>query len=150
MPEQDNRRVTEEALAALNAHDIDRYLKHLDDSYVWESDSFPAPVRGREGARQVLAAYFAAFPDVRWETEQVIASGDYVVVCSRMTGTHKGEFRGPGALGIPPTNKQFKSRSCDVTEVRNGRAVRTINYSDRLAALQQLGALPFGKTAATG
>jgi predicted ester cyclase len=148
--EQDNRRIIEEALAAANAHDIGRYLKHLDDSHIWENDAFPAPLRGREEARRALTAYFAAFPDVRWETEQVIASGDYVVVCSRMTGTHKGEFRGPGALGIPPTNKQFSSHSCTVTEVRNGRAVKTITYADRLATLQQLGALPLGKTAATG
>ncbi len=66
MPEQENRRITEEALAAINAHDPDRYLEYLDDSYVWENDVFPEPVQGREAARQVLAAYFAAIPDVNF------------------------------------------------------------------------------------
>lgn len=150
MPEQDNRRITEEALAAINAHDPDGYLKYLDDSYVWENDAFPAPIRGREGARQVVAAYFAAIPDVRFEIEQVITSGDHVVVCSRMTGTHKAEFRGPGSLGLPPTNKQFSIRSCSVTKMKDGRAVKTATYTDRLAMLQQLGALPIAKSAAKG
>ena len=150
MSEQDNRRITEESLEAINAHDPDRYLKYLDDSYIWENDAFPAPIRGPEGARQVLAAYFAAIPDVRFEIEQVITSGDHVVVCSRMTGTHKGEFRGPGALGLPPTNQQFSIHSCSVTEMRKGRAVKTITYGDRLAMLQQLGVLPLVKSAVTG
>ncbi len=150
MSEQDNRRIIEEAFAALNAHNLDRYVKHLDDSHVWENEAFPAPVHGREGARQAVAMYFAAYPDLRFEIEQIITSGDYVVVRSRATGTHKGEFRGPGALGIPPTNRQFSSRGCTVIEIRNGRTVKTVTYADRLTVFQQLGLVSFGKTAAAG
>lgn len=141
MSETDNRRMTEEAFAALNAHDADRYVKNLDDSYVLESDAFPAPVRGREGAKQVVAAYFKAFPDFHCEAEQVITSGDHVVVRWRVSGTHKGEYN-----GISPTNRQISARGCTVIEIRNGRVVKSAMYSDQLALLQQLG-VSVGKAA---
>ena len=148
MSEQDNLKIMKEALAAINAHDPDRYVSYLDESHIWENEAFPAPVHGREGAKQLLRMYFEAFPDLRFETEQIITSGDHVVHCWRSTGTHKAQFRGPGALEIPPTNKQFSSRGCTVSEIKNGRVVRSVVYSDTLAALRQLGALPLGKLAA--
>jgi steroid delta-isomerase-like uncharacterized protein len=148
MSEQDNLRITKETLAAINAGEIDRYLSYLDESHVWENDAFPAPIQGREGARQILGMYLEAFPDLRFEAERIITSGDYVVTCWRMTGTHKAQFRGPGALNIPPTNKQIGSRGCTVAEIKNGQVMRSVVYSDRLATLQQLGVLPVGKPVA--
>jgi steroid delta-isomerase-like uncharacterized protein len=143
MSETDNRRIVEEMYAALNTHDPDRYVKNLDDSYVLESDAFPTPVRGREGAKQATAMYFKAFPDIHFETERIIASGDYVVACWHVTGTHKGEFN-----GISPTNRQVSSRGCTVSEIRNGRVIKSSIYSDQLAPLRQLG-VSVGKVAGT-
>ncbi len=54
MPELDNQRLAEEQFKALNAHDVERYVKTHADSYIWESDAFPTPVRGTEGVRQPL------------------------------------------------------------------------------------------------
>jgi steroid delta-isomerase-like uncharacterized protein len=148
MSEQDNLKLTRESIAAINAGDLDRFLSYLDESHVWENEAFPSPVQGREGARRILGMYFEAFPDLRFEIERVITSGDQVVTCWRMTGTHKAQFRGPGALDIPATNKQISSRGCTVADVKNGRVVRSVDYSDRLAVLRQLGVLPVGKPAA--
>jgi steroid delta-isomerase-like uncharacterized protein len=140
MSEMENRRIVEDAIAALNAHDLDRYLKHHSDSYVWEFDAFPTPVRGLEAARQAIAAYFKSFPDLHFEIDQIIASGDYIVGRWRVTGTHKGEFN-----GIAATNKQVSNRGCTVSEIKNGQIIRSATYSDQLALLQQLGAV--GKAA---
>ena len=52
------------------------------------------PVRGLEAVRQVVAGYFKAFPDMHFEIDQIIASGDYVVGRWRCTATHRGEFNG--------------------------------------------------------
>jgi len=134
MSERDNQRLTEDQFAALNAHDLDRYVKNYADSYSWESDAFPTPVRGPEGVRQAMAVYFKAFPDLHFEVDQIIASGDYVVARWRATGTHRGEFN-----GIAPTNKLVSARGCTVSEIRNGRFAKSATYSDQLALLQQLG-----------
>lgn len=141
MSETDNLRMVEETIAALNVHDLDRYVKNLDDSYVSESDASPAPVRGREGTKQFLAVYLKAFPDLHFEAEQFIASGNYVVLRWHATGTHKGEFN-----GIPPTNRQVSSRGCTVTEIRSDRIAKSSIYSDQLALLRQLG-VAVGKAA---
>ena len=140
MSEMDNRRVVEESISALNAHDLDRYLKYHANSFVWEFDAFPAPVRGLEGVKQAIAAYFKAFPDLHFEIDQIIASGDYVVTRWRVAGTHKGEFN-----GIAPTNRKVSGRGCTVSEIKNGQFVKSATYSDQLALLQQLGAV--GKAA---
>jgi len=134
MPELDNQRLAEEQFKALNAHDVERYVKTHADSYIWESDAFPTPVRGTEGVRQAIAMYFKAFPDLHFEVEQIITSGDYVVGRWRATGTHKGEFN-----GIEPTNRSVNARGCTVSEIKNGRFVKSATYSDQLALLQQLG-----------
>ncbi len=39
MVEQDNIRLAKEAIDAINAHDIERYLTYVDDSYVGESET---------------------------------------------------------------------------------------------------------------
>lgn len=134
MSEQENRRLIEEQLAAINAHDLDRYVKGFADSYVGESDAFPTPTRGPEGVRQTAGVYLRAFPDLHLDAEEIIASGDHVIVRWRASGTHKGEYN-----GIQPTNKKVNARGCTVNEVKNGRVVRSAIYSDQLAVLGQLG-----------
>jgi steroid delta-isomerase-like uncharacterized protein len=143
--EKENLRLAEEAVAALNAHDIDRYVQLLDDSYVGESEMEPEPVRGRAGARQRLERIFGTFPDLRIEPEQTLASGDFVVGRGRLTGTHKGSF-----AGIAPTNKSVSWSTCNVVEVRNGKVIRSRLYADNASLLQQLGALSLPRPAAAG
>ena len=144
MSEADNRRLIEEAYATLNRHDLDAHLKLLDESCVWESDAFPTPVKGREATRQTFNEYFLAFPDMRVEIEQILASGDHMVVRWTVTGTHKGEFK-----GIAPTNKKIAIHGCNVHEIKNGRFVKSFGYFDRLAMREQLGVTaPVAKAAA--
>ena len=142
MSEQDNRRLVEEQFAALNAHDLDRYVKTYADSYVAETDASPNPIRGAEGMKQFMAGYLRAFPDLHLDIEQIITSGDHVVARWRATGTHKGEFN-----GISPTNRKVNARGCTVGEIKNGRVLRSAIYSDQLALLAQLGVFAKGARA---
>jgi predicted ester cyclase len=87
--------------------------------------------------------YFKAFPDLYFEVEQIIASGDHVVSRWGATGTHKGEFD-----GIPPTNRQVSSRGCTVSEVRVSRIVKSSMYFEQLSLLRQLG-VAAGKAASS-
>jgi steroid delta-isomerase-like uncharacterized protein len=135
MSEADNVRLMEEAFSAMNARDLDRYVSNHDDSYVWESDAFPGPVRGPQEVKKTLGMYFKAFPDLHFEPQQIIASGNYVVVRWEATGTHKGDFN-----GIAPTNKRITSHGCTTSEVRNGRFIKATTYADQLTLLRQLGA----------
>jgi steroid delta-isomerase-like uncharacterized protein len=143
MSEKENVQFAEQQIAALNAHDLGGYLSRIDDSYVGQSETAPGPIRGREGVRQNLEMLFRAFPDLRVEIEQIIASADSVVVRVRMTGTHKGSF-----AGIAPTNKSVVNYICNVVEVRNGKAIQSRIYADNATLFQQLGVFSLPKATA--
>src|ERR1700730_107287 len=145
MADKDNIQFAEQAIAAINARDNDRYLKQIDESYVGESEIAPGPIRGPQGVRQMLEMQLKAFPDLRIDIEQVLASGDHVVVRARITGTHKGNF-----AGIAPTNKSVSWPACNIVEVRNGKAVRSKIYADNATLLEQLGVLSIPRAKAAG
>jgi len=140
MAEKDNVQLAQKTIAAINDKNIDAYLQLLDNSYVMETEMAPAPLRGHDAVRQMLQSYFNGIPDLKFELEQVIASGDHVVTRTHVTGTHKGTF-----LGVPATNKKIDVRSCSVTEVRNGKAVHTTVYSQTAKLLEQIGVLALPK-----
>lgn len=145
MAEQDNIRLAELQIAALNARDLDTYTSRIDDAYEGKSDTAPGPIRGRAGSRQYIETILAGFPDCHIEIEQVIASGDTVVVRFRTTGTHQGVF-----AGIAPTHKHMDVEACNVLEMRNGKTVKGRLYMDTATLFRQLGvlSLPKANTAA--
>jgi steroid delta-isomerase-like uncharacterized protein len=145
MAEKDNIEYAKQQIAALNARDIDGYLSRIDESYVGYSETRPEPIRGVEGVRQYIQSLLIAFPDLKIETEQVIASGDTVVTRMRATGTHKG-----GYVGIAPTNKSIVIEACSILEVKNGKTIRSRMYADNVKLLQQLGVLSLPKATAAG
>jgi len=145
MSEQENIEISKKQVAAFNARNLDEYLGRIDESYVGESEGPLSPIRGREGVRKNLEMIFAAFPDVRNEIEQILASGDFVVSRAVITGTHKGNFN-----GIPATNKPVKLHICSIVELRNGKAIRGRLYADNATLYQQIGVLSLPKAAAAG
>ena len=90
MAGQDNVRIVRESWDAWNAHNIEGVLKILDEKHVWETDTLPAPVVGRDGYRQAMQMYITAFPDLHFTIDQLLSSGDYVVSRYTATGTHNG------------------------------------------------------------
>jgi ketosteroid isomerase-like protein len=57
MPGQDHLHIVREVFAAWNAHDLDAFIKRLDTKVTWESDAFPGPFTGHDGARQFLRQF---------------------------------------------------------------------------------------------
>jgi steroid delta-isomerase-like uncharacterized protein len=134
MSEQENIQRVHDRVALLNARDFSSYVAPLDDSFVGESGSVPGGLRGPESVQQQLLMMMVAFPDLHIEVEQVIASGDFVVSCVKLTGTHKGPY-----AGIPATNKTVSWGVCTVSEVRNGKTVRSRLYGDNGSLFRQIG-----------
>ena len=137
MAEQDNVHTVREVFDAWNAHDPDRLAKLVDQSYVAESDTIPAPVKGPDGLREFMKVYITGFPDLRLEVDQILTSGDFVVTRWTATGTHRGVL-----MGIPPTNRKSVTHGCTVGQFRNGKAIHDWIYWDVANMLQQLGVMP--------
>jgi len=143
MSEKENAQLAQQAIAAFNDRNLDAYLALLDDSYEMQTEIASAPLHGKQAVRQMLESYLSGIPDMRIEIEQIITSGDYVVVRTHMTGTHKGTF-----LGIPATNKRIDSHACNVIQLRNGKAVKGRLYADNATLFQQIGFLTIPKAMA--
>jgi predicted ester cyclase len=88
----------------------------------------------RDGLKAVLAYYFAAFPHLRYDVEEVVAEGDSFVVQGTMSGTQHGEYDGQ-----PPSGRHVEVDEVDVFLVRDGfiRGYRIV--WDELGFRRQLG-----------
>lgn len=129
--------IARESIKAWNAHDPDGVARLVSNDFVSESDTLPAALRGQDAVRQVVQMYLRAFPDLHFEIEQILSSGDHVTLRWRATGTHRGEL-----MGIPATNRAADTHGCTVEEVRDGKIVREWVYWDTGNLLRQLGVLP--------
>ncbi|HET9476157.1 MAG TPA: ester cyclase [Dehalococcoidia bacterium] len=137
MTEDRNMTVVRDLNRAENAHDLDGIFALMHEDVVWESNVLPTPVVGREADRQINEALFRAFPDYHREIEQLIASGDYVVMRWRMTGTHRGEWN-----AVPATNRPIDVHGCTVFEIRDGKEAHAWLYMDSDTFMRQLGVSP--------
>lgn len=81
----------------------------------------------------------AAFPDMQFTVEDMIAEGDKVVTRYYLTGTHQGEF-----MGIPATGKPVKIDAIWIHRLDGGRIVEGRNWGqfDALGMMQQMGVFP--------
>ena len=138
MAGQDNLHIAREIFAAWNAHDVEGFVKRIDTKTTWESDVFPAPFSGHEGARQFFKVYLTAFPDLHLDIQQMLAAGDsHVVVRWRSSGTHLGK------LGdIPASGRKASNHGCTVMEVKNSKVGHAWVYFDNAHLLRQIGVLP--------
>ena len=139
MAGQDNLHIAREIFAAWNAHDLEGFLKRLDTKTIWESDAFPTPFSGHDGARQFFKVYLTAFPDLHLDIQQLLTTGDsYVVVRWRFRGTHH-----LGPLGdIAATGRKVMNHGCTVMEVKNSKAAHAWVYFDNAHLLRQISVLP--------
>ncbi len=88
----------------------------------------------RDGFRDVLAYYFAAFSDLHYIVEEVVAEGDTVVTRLKMRGTQDGEYDGQSASG-----RRVEVDEIDVVRISDGRIAGWRIVWDELAFRRQLG-----------
>jgi steroid delta-isomerase-like uncharacterized protein len=126
----------------INAGDIDGFGRQVAEDFV-EHEELPGLPPTKEGVVQYFRMMLAAFPDMRMDVEDVIASGDKAVARLRVTGTNKGDF-----IGMPATGKSASVKLIDITRFGDdGLAREHWGVVDQLALMQQLGVIPAGAPA---
>lgn len=91
---------------------------------------------GRDGYKEMVGLFLAAFPDLRVKNEDVIVEGDKVVLRWTAHGTHNGQL-----MNIPATGKQVTLKGIDIVRIENGRIVERWGEFDALGMLSQLGVI---------
>jgi predicted ester cyclase len=78
-----------------------------------------------------------AFPDIRYDVEELFAQDDKVAARTLLRGTHQGMF-----MGIPPTGRPVVQEQIHILRFVDGKIVEHRAVRDDLGMLQQLGVIP--------
>lgn len=126
----------------INGGDIDGFGSLLADDFV-EHEHLPGLEPTKDGVLAFFRMQKAAFPDMRMDVQDVIASGDRVVIRVRYTGTHGGDF-----MGMPATGRRVDVQLIDIMGMgEDGLCHEHWGVMDQMTLMQQLGAIPEGPPA---
>ena len=85
-----------------------------------------------------IAMIFAAFPDLTFTVEDMVAEGDKVAYRVTITGTHTGR----SYMGIAPTGKKIEMRNTSIKRIVDGKLAESWGTLDALSMMRQLGLIP--------
>ena len=135
-----------ETNAALLARFADALFGQLDGeaaSQLVTDDFRPHPWKGfgisdgPEGVHQMASFLRSAFSNVQRSTEDVVASGDRVVMRYVFEADHTGLL-----LNIPPTGRRIRLPGIFIARVQDGRVAEYWCEEDLLGLMYQLDAIP--------
>jgi steroid delta-isomerase-like uncharacterized protein len=124
---------------AISAGDLAGFGDLVADDFV-EHQGGPGLPPTKEGTLEFFRMLLAAFPDMRMDVEDMIASGDKVVARVTATATHQGEF-----MGVAGTGSRVEVQLIDIMRFDDaGLVCEHWGVADLLTLLQQIGAVPAG------
>jgi predicted ester cyclase len=127
------RRVYEEGLNGGNLAVADELI----DPECLDHEAHPGANRGPESFRQLITMLRMAFPDLRFEIEDLIAEGDTVAGRLTMNGTHTGPL-----MGMPPTGRAVRQAHMHFVRFRDGKAIEHWGVRDDMSMMRQMGLMP--------
>ena len=142
MSVEENLRLVDASIEAINAKDLDRLVGLYATSAIEYDPRLTEPLKGRAAIREFIKPYFTAFPDAHVRKERAFGHGDWICYEAVFTATHTGPFAGPGGQTVPATNKRVRLTGCTVAKVEGGEFTEVHNYFDQLAMMTQLGLAP--------
>lgn len=101
------------------------------------------PIRGLAAAKQALAAFLTAFPDIQFVVEDQLAEGDKVTTRWSARGTHSAEYRGFPTAGtvVPPSGRPVTFSATDIYRIADGKILEEWNTLESLVVLAQIGVI---------
>src|SRR5262245_17488783 len=86
---------------AEDRRDLDGLIATLTGDCVYEVVPTGQRWEGHAGAREFYQTFLAAFPDVRFELEDIVIGPQGVIEVAELTGTHLGPWAGREPTGRP-------------------------------------------------
>jgi predicted ester cyclase len=130
---EENKAVVLAYQEACNSNDLDA-LDRLVAQDVRSHNPAPGLPPGLEGGKISHRATRAAFPDLHYHTDDLIAEGDRVVQRFSLHGTHRGPF-----MGLAPTGKEIAFGGISIFRLEGGMIVEHWAVQDGLTLMVQLG-----------
>jgi steroid delta-isomerase-like uncharacterized protein len=121
----------ERLIDAYQGRTLEAFDALLTDDVVLVRDDEKA--QGREEFKAVLSRLRRAFPDIRYQVQDVIQLGDRLVLRWEARGTHQGEY-----LGVPASGRPISYRGITLYEMRDGRVARVWVSADLLSLMRRM------------
>jgi len=120
---QDAKANIKAAYESLNKRDYAAFTKLVTPDFV-EYAAGPEPIKTPGAAIEAYKIFFAAFPDLKFQIQDIAAgmNGQYYVK-TMVTGTNTGPF-----YGLPPTGKKASQTNVDIIEI-NSKGLATSHWS---------------------
>ncbi len=128
------RRFVEEVMNGGNLEAADELVA---PDHVNHDPTAPEVPPGPEGVKELIGMYRSAFPDIRFETGEMICEGETVAHRWTFTGTHEGEM-----MGVEATGRKVEVAGAEMNRVENGTISASWTVSDALGLMRQLGLTP--------
>lgn len=93
-------------------------------------------VKGKAELITQVEFFWKMIPDLKWEPQDIIVSGNKVVVRSVASGTPRGSFMGLAVDG----SRSFRIDTIDIHEIEGGQVIRVHHLEDWASAIKQLSA----------
>ena len=97
----------------------------------------PGQPNDLEGFKKRVNGHRVGMPNLHFSIMNMILEGDYLAFQWEMNGTHTGPY-----MGRPPSGNPVRIVGMNMERLENGLIVEHWSYPDKLAALQQIGAIP--------
>jgi predicted ester cyclase len=123
---------------AVNAGNLDQVASLVADDYT----NFGSMTNGPEMIRRWASSRREAFPDLRFEVQQEVGAGDWVVHRLLVTGTFQGKWREHGLDDVLPTGRPHEVIQIHMFRIVGGKITEHWAARDDLGMLRQLGVLP--------
>ena len=124
---------------AWNRHDLDAIMAMHAPDMVFENHTAGESAEG-EAAREHIAAIFATWPDIAFETRRLYVRDGVVTQEWTASATHTQAMR-RGDLVAEPTGRRVEWKGIDVIPFESGLVKCKDVYSDSVSILRQVGLL---------
>ena len=95
----------------------------------------PGQAPGRDGLKPMIAALRAAFADVAFRPQEIVATDGRAAVRLTLTGRHVGEW-----MGVAATGRNFAIAMHEMHHLAGGRITHTWHLEDWAGWREQIGA----------
>lgn len=122
----------------LNGGDLSFIDRYMAPEFEFTNPTHPKSYRGKE-FKQLVAMLHAAFPDIHFTVEHLVAEDDVVVGRWTAGGTHTGTPLNTLRGNIPAQGKRFVIPGMSWLRIVNGMFIEARILEDTLGLLLQLG-----------
>jgi steroid delta-isomerase-like uncharacterized protein len=136
MSTEDNKTVIRRIFDGFNQKDVAVMDELCTPDFVNHDPAYPQ-VRSLEDFKQFITGFIAAFPDLHFTIDDILAEEDKVAYRFILRATHSGSWR-----GAAPTGQPINVTATSIARIRDGKSAELWANTDALGIVQQLGAIP--------